>query len=105
MSKSQLKSRPPVVSDADREKAAESFVSGAKPRNAPRRTTTKASKVLPWEEPYVRDDVKKLLSVRLSEPMMLKLQYVSKQTGTSMNQFSVDAISQAIEAALANLEQ
>ena len=97
MSKSQLKSRPPVVSDADREKAAESFVSGAKPRTTPQRTTTKASKVLPWEEPYVREDVKKPYNLRLPEAYLLKLKYVAENTPDSMQTFCLGVLLPAID--------
>lgn len=98
MSKSPLSSRPPVPSDRD--KAAARFIEGSDARLRPR---APGEQVYPWQEPHVREDVKKLLSVRLPEPFMLKLQYVAKRSGMSMNQLAVDAITEAVEAKLSGL--
>jgi len=35
----------------------------------------------PWDDAKVREDVMKLVSLRLSEPYILKLQWISEQTG------------------------
>ena len=105
MSKSNLRSRPPAITGEEREQAEEAFVAGAKGSRPEKKKSPKAREPYPWEEPYVREDVKKLHSVRLSEPTMLKLQYVAKHTGTSMNQFSVDAITRVIDAELKRMQK
>lgn len=101
MSKSKIRSRPPSL-NPDRKDAADAFIDAAEqppeaagedaasPRPAPREP-------LPWEDPKVRDDVKKLFSLRLPEPLMLKLQYISAATGKSMHQYVLDHLVPAIE--------
>jgi hypothetical protein len=49
-------------------------------------------KPLPWEDPRVRDDVMKLVSLRLSEPYILKLQWLSEQTGKTQQKLLKDLI-------------
>jgi hypothetical protein len=38
---------------------------------------------LPWEDPKVREDLTKVLSLRLSEPDYLKLKFLSEKTNIS----------------------
>lgn len=57
----------------------------------------------PWEAPRVREDVTKGYALRLPEPLYLKLKYVSKQTGTSMNQLCNEAVARLVEEELAHL--
>lgn len=54
----------------------------------------------PWEEPYVRQDVKQRYPTRLPEPLYLKLKYISSQTGQSMNSLINQAIEELVERAL-----
>ncbi|MDA8163734.1 MAG: hypothetical protein M0017_01690, partial [Desulfobacteraceae bacterium] len=42
--------------------------------------------VLPWEEPWVRPDVRKMLPVYFPEPVYLKLKFVSENTRVSMSE-------------------
>lgn len=58
---------------------------------------------LPWHEPQVRDDVVKGYALRLPEPLYLKLKYVSKQTGISMNQLCNEAVRGLVELELEEL--
>ncbi len=48
--------------------------------------TPAEAKTYPWEEPKVRDDVIKMVSLRLSEPYILKLQYLSEKTHKSQQE-------------------
>ncbi len=51
----------------------------------------------PWEEPSVRSDVHKVYNVRLPEPYLLKLRYISEHTPKSMQQFCLDVLLPAID--------
>jgi hypothetical protein len=62
-----------------------------------------ATERFPWEAPRVREDVTKGYALRLPEPLYLKLKYVSKQTGTSMNQLCNEAVARLVEEELAYL--
>jgi hypothetical protein len=42
---------------------------------------------LPWNDPKVREDIYKLVSLRLSEPYVLKLQWISEQTKIPQQKF------------------
>jgi hypothetical protein len=63
MSKMSLKAVQPTV---------EEFIKSA---------TSPTKSEYPWEDPRVRDDVMKMVSMRLSEPYAIKLQWISEQTG------------------------
>lgn len=105
MPKSKIRSRPPRLGD-DRNDAADAFIDAAEqPPEGRKREGERAStpapeparEPLPWEDPKVRDDVKKLFSLRLPEPVMLKLQYISAETGKSMHQYVLEHLVPAIE--------
>lgn len=40
----------------------------------------------PWNDPRVRDDLIKMVSLRLSEPYILKLQFLSEKTNLSQQE-------------------
>ena len=94
-----LKSRPPVPKTPEElERVKNDFIAGKTP-NVPESSTSenRTAQDLPWNAPHVRADVKKLFSLRLSEPDMLKLQFINQQTGISMHQFVLNAVMPAIE--------
>lgn len=97
-----MHSRPPKKLSPEKKKAAAAFINAAEAdepearaleekeehlpeRRRQRRTAPQAPKVYPWEEPHVREDVNQAFSIRLPEPLYLKLKYISEQTGRSMN--------------------
>lgn len=45
-----------------------------------------SNKTYPWEDPRVREDLIKMVSLRLSEPYILKLQYLSEKTRKSQQE-------------------
>ena len=101
MSEHKLQSRPPSPkSQKELEDARKRFIMG---EDEPVKKVT--DEIYPWEAPYVRNDVKKLFSLRLSEPEMLKLQYIHKKTGKSMHQICLDAVLPAIEEAIKSLTE
>ncbi len=53
---------------------------------------TKGSNAYPWDDPKVREDVMKLISLRLSEPYMIKLQWISEQTGLAQQKMLKDLV-------------
>lgn len=60
----------------------------------------------PWEEPQVREDVKKQILLRVPEPLYLQLQYLSKKSQseyTSMNQIILDGTEKLVKAELKKL--
>jgi len=109
MMTSKLRSTPPTASLDD-------FVTGAEQRTAPEpkpaKTKTpspgkpkhsKAVKDLPWEKPNVREDVQKVYNLRLPEPYLLKLKYISEHSSGSMHRFCLDALLPEIDKKIKDL--
>lgn len=67
------------------------------------RKSTKAEEVYPWEEPRVREDVKKTLPLRIDEPLYLKLKFIAERTPYSMNSFILDRLTDEIEKEITRL--
>lgn len=57
----------------------------------------------PWDDPKVREDVMKLVSLRLSEPYILKLQWISEQTGIPQQRLLRDWLLPLIDEKVASL--
>jgi hypothetical protein len=64
-----------------------------------------ADTTFPWDDPKVRDDVMKLISLRLSEPYMLKLQWISEQTGKAQQKMLKDLVVPWIDEQVKKLSQ
>ncbi len=91
--KTPLRSTPKIKRDTD----LDTFAAGAdKPGSA-------KQKVYPWEEPHIREDVKKNLPLRLSEPLYLKLKFIAEQTPYSMNSFILERLTEEIEEEIERL--
>lgn len=60
-------------------------------------TKEETSIVKPWENPRVRDDVIKGIGVPLSEPHLMKLQFISKHTKYSMRKYCQIKLERAID--------
>lgn len=104
MEERNLRSKPPVPKTREElETARQRFIAGED--TADEHPEKIKETVYPWEAPFVREDVKKLFSLRLSEPDMLKLQFINKKTGKSMHQFCLEAVLPAIEAEIARLTE
>ena len=106
-----MRGRPPKRSfTPEQEQAADAFISAAepsadqqgKPRDASR-DQDRQRPSYPWEEPRVREDVKKGYALRLPEPLYLKLKYISEETGASMNQLCNEAVETLVEEQLEQL--
>ena len=46
----------------------------------------------PWDQPQAREDVIKSVNLRLTEPLLLKLQYLSKKTRKSQQALIREAL-------------
>lgn len=78
----------------------EDFIAGAKKPRPNKRTK---DILYPWNEEHVRADVEKRFSLRLPEPLYLKLKYIGELKG-SMNQFCKEILEPAIEDEIEKLE-
>ncbi len=104
---SELKSRPPSRTTLD----LDSFLSGAEEKTK----TPKAKEKLqsepkrkityPWEDERVRGDINKVYNLRLSEPYLLKLRYISENTPQSMQKFCINVIEREIDKKIKELEK
>ncbi len=93
--KSTLRSTPKRKTDADLDK----FAAGAGKRDV------KQDIIYPWEEPHIREDVKKNLPLRIPEPLYMKLKYIADQTPYSMNSFILERLTPEIEEEIASLTE
>ncbi|MFT5726160.1 MAG: hypothetical protein ACI8PB_000278 [Desulforhopalus sp.] len=59
--------------------------------------------VYPWEDPRVREDVKKNLPLRLPEALYMKLKYIADHTPYSMNSFILEKLTEEIEGEITSL--
>ena len=97
-----MRGRPPKRTlTPEQERAASAFVAGAEapsagsgrasaPRAAPRVVVQADGEpddaaARPWEDPRVREDVRKGYALRLPEPLYLKLKWVAAEGGESVN--------------------
>jgi hypothetical protein len=78
-----------------------SFAAGAEGRSR-KKTSEKASPTktkpeYPWEDPLVREDVKKAINLQLPEPLYLKLRFAAKEGRISQQKFLRNIITPAVE--------
>ena len=91
--KTPLRSTPKMSKDRDLDK----FAAGAG------KTGSKIKEIYPWEDPRVREDVKKTLPLRIDEPLYLKLKFIAERTPYSMNSFILDRLTAEIEEEVTRL--
>ena len=68
------------------------FVRGSENKKSPSALTD-----LPWEDPNVREDVRKITSLRLTEPYALKLKWLADQLPISQHAICEQAVIAAID--------
>ncbi len=90
--KARLRSAPAIRKKAD----LDAFAAGAG-------RAAKKDALLPWEEPHVREDVKKSIPLRLPETLYLKLKYIADHTPYSMNSFILERLEQVIEEEISRM--
>lgn len=96
MTKSTMSARPPLP------QSAQDFIAAANVLEAPTPELT-ATTIYPWEAPGVRDDVEKMVNIRLPEAYRLKLKYIGENQPKSQHQFLLDVVKPAIDAELRRL--
>lgn len=62
-----------------------------------------SNSALPWEADHVREDVIKSVNLRLSEPYILKLQFLSEQTNKSQQRIIREFLCPALDEAINQL--
>jgi hypothetical protein len=87
---------PPV------ERSAEAFIEAAGEVKLP---VSRAGKPYPWELPGVREDVVKSVNLRLPEPYIIKLQYLSDTTYKSQQIIIREVLLPAIDAYIKKLAE
>jgi hypothetical protein len=70
---------------------------------APKQNPPKTRAVHAWDSPNVRHDVIKAVNLRLSEPYILKLQYISTLTRKSQQEIIRDILLPALDAEIEKL--
>ncbi len=109
MDKHKLRSRPPGATRGE-----ETFISGAaiETRTEPPQAVEESTEPnvprgegmsYPWQALGVREDVKKVFNLRLSEPYFLKLKYLSEQTRVKMQEICLEVLLPAIDAEVEKL--
>jgi len=59
--------------------------------------------VKPWDQPHVRDDVMVMVSLRLPEPYVLKLRYISEKSRVSQQALLRDLVLEWIDQEIGKL--
>jgi hypothetical protein len=95
-----MKSRLPGKKSSD----IEAFIAGAEEKTAKSAIVEKVASY-PWEEPGVRVDVTKVYNLRLPEPYLLKLKYISENTPDSMHKFCLNVLQDAIDTKIKELTE
>lgn len=96
--KHQMRLAPPVT------RRAEDFVAAA--GDVKSRTITQEQRsAYPWESPGVREDVIKSVNLRLPEPYIIKLQYLSDTTHKSQQVIIREVLLPAIDAYIEQLAE
>ncbi len=98
---SKLTSRPP---EAKKIANLDAFLSGAENRTvSKKKVKSKRNPVYSWEHPGVREDIKKLYNLRLSESYLLKLKYIAENTPDSMQKFCINILEKEIDKKIKEL--
>ncbi len=96
--KPRLSAKPPIQSEQDFIEAAE------KPKSSSLSVEkVESSSPLPWEEDNVREDVIKSINLRLSEPYIVKLQFLSEKTNKSQQRIIREVLCPALDQEIEKL--
>ncbi len=99
--KPRLSAKPPIQSEQD-------FIEAAEKPKSSSPTPQKIEEVgslspLPWEGNNVREDVIKSINLRLSEPYILKLQFLSEKTNKSQQRIIREVLCPALDLEIEKL--
>jgi hypothetical protein len=84
------------------QKAIHEFILEADKKNRQITETSRNSK-FPWEANGVRDDVQKAFTIKLPEPYMLKIKYISEQTNKSQQKIAREILLKEIDQILVSI--
>ena len=102
-----MNKKPRLSAMAPLPKKAEDFIEAADKPNSPLKSEKmaqeKSQSSWPWEADTVREDVIKSINLRLSEPYILKLQFLSEQTNKSQQRIIREVLCPAIDQELEKL--
>lgn len=113
-----MTSRPPMQGDVeafinaanelpnqktDTENTPEEQPAEAKP--VAKQAKQKKKKSYPWEDEKVREDVNKYVNLRLPEPYLLKLKYLSEQTNKSQQVIIREHLLPALDKEIKELDK
>jgi hypothetical protein len=98
MSKHKMRLAPPLTRNA------EAFIAAAG-EVKPKLSIGRGGGSYPWEAPSVREDVIKSVNLRLPEPYILKLQYLSDTTHKSQQVIIREILLPAIDATIEGLDE
>ena len=96
---SRLRSTPGIK---DRDRALDAFAAGALAAQDEIQDDVE-EQILPWQEPYVREDVMKQVLLKMPEPLYLKLKYLTSYTPYNMTSFILEKIGPEIEKEIMRL--
>lgn len=99
--KNKLISKPPARKSEQDQTMLDNFINSAKTSDKNSKEMSKGN--FPWENPSIREDVKKQFILRLPEPYFLKLKFISEKTGKSMHKILVESLIPIIEDELNNI--
>lgn len=100
-SKNKLLSKPPTKKSEQDLAKLDSFINAAK--TSDKNSEKVSAEVFPWENPSIREDVKKQFILRLPEPHFLKLKFISEKTGKSMHKILIESLIPTIDEELRNI--
>ncbi|MCK5831888.1 MAG: hypothetical protein KAH20_16475 [Methylococcales bacterium] len=78
----------------------EADISESMRNDAPKNTSD-----FPWKNENVREDIIKTYNLRLSEPYLLKLKFISENTPQSMQKFCITIIEREIDKKINEITQ
>ena len=90
MQNNKITSRPPTA------QSTAEFIKGAEHGKT-------NDKDYPWQQPHVRADVQKILSLKIQEEYILKLKYISEKTNKSQQKIARDILYNGIDEILRTL--
>lgn len=96
-----IENKPRMTSKPPTSNSAENFILSAENIKPEYNSGDKTKK--PWEENNVREDVIKSINLRLSEPYILKIQFLSEQTNKSQQQIIREHLFPAIDNEIDNI--
>lgn len=97
-----ISGRPPEPKNLDEKM--EAFILGDDvEQNGDQSPKESSTELFPWEANHVRDDVIKSINLRLPEPYILKLKYLSEQTNISQQKLIRDILCPVIDQHINNI--